>query len=144
MKSTTKKGLKNPGKPHPVNVLFVCVENSNRSQMAEGFARHYGGTDVHAFSAGSKPSGKVNPKAIAAMAELGIDLCDHQSNDLASLPQIDWDWVITMGCGDACPHLPAKNRDDWALQDPRDLPPDQFNVVRDEIRDRVKKLLGIE
>ena len=126
-----------------MNVLFVCVENSNRSQMAEGFARHYGGEDVHAFSAGSKPSGKVNPKAIAAMAEKGIDLCDHVSLGIYDLPQVEWDWVITMGCGDECPHLPAKNRADWDLQDPRDLPPDQFNLIRDDIERRVKELLNI-
>ncbi len=124
-----------------MNVLFVCVENSNRSQMAEGFARHHGGQEVTAFSAGSKPSGIVNPKAIAAMAEKGIDLCDHQSIGLYDLPQIDWDWVITMGCGDECPHIPAKNRDDWALQDPKNLPPEDFNKVRDDIEQRVLKLL---
>lgn len=111
--------------------------------MAEGFARHLGGETVNAYSSGSKPSGKVNPQAIAAMAEIGIDISGHESKPLDQLPPIEWDWVITMGCGDACPHLPAKNRDDWALTDPRDLPPDQFNVVRDEIRDRVKDLLGL-
>lgn len=108
--------------------------------MAEGFARHFG--NKSSYSSGSKPSGTVNPKAIAAMAELGIDISGHTSKPLDELPQIEWDWVITMGCGDACPHLPAKNRDDWTLTDPRDLPPDQFNVIRDEIAERVKVLLA--
>ncbi|MFM9874526.1 MAG: arsenate reductase ArsC [Fimbriimonadaceae bacterium] len=124
-----------------MNILFVCIENSNRSQMAEGFAKHYG--NESSYSSGSKPSGKVNPKAIAAMAELSIDISNHQSIGLDKLPKLEWDWVITMGCGDACPHLPAKNRDDWELQDPRDLPPDQFNLVRDDIQARVKKLLNL-
>lgn len=111
--------------------------------MAEGFARFLGGPEMNAHSSGSRPSGTVNPKAIAAMAELGIDISGHTSKALDQLPQIEWDWVITMGCGDACPHIPAKNRDDWALTDPRNLPPDQFKVVRDEIHDRVKTLLDI-
>lgn len=123
-----------------MNILFVCIENSNRSQMAEGFAKHFG--NASSYSSGSRPSGKVNPKAIAAMAELGIDISHHESIGLDELPKLEWDWVITMGCGDACPHLPAKNRDDWALPDPRDLPPEEFNVVRDEIATRVRKLLA--
>lgn len=125
----------------PLKLLFVCVENSNRSQMAEGFARHHGGNDVTACSAGSRPSGVINPKAIAAMMEKGIDLSQQHSKGLNDLPGVEWDWIVTMGCGDACPSLPARNRADWALQDPKHLPPEQFNVVRDEIERRVIELL---
>jgi protein-tyrosine-phosphatase len=124
-----------------MRVLFVCVENSNRSQMAEGFARHLG-ADAH--SAGSRPSGRVSPKAIAAMAERGIDIAQNKSKSLQDLPDQRWDWVVTMGCGDACPFVPAKNRADWALPDPRDLEPDEFNKVRDEIEARVRALLDLE
>ncbi len=123
-------------------ILFVCTENANRSQMAEGFARHFGGEGVAAWSAGSRPSGMVNPKALAAMGAIGIDLSGHTSKSLASLPAEPWDAVVTMGCGDACPHLPAALRDDWALTDPRDLEGDAYSHVRDEIADRVRDLLG--
>lgn len=129
-------------RPTKHRILFVCVENSNRSQMAEAFARLYGGERVEAYSAGSRPSGVVNPHAIRAMKELGVDLeTGHRSKSLAELPGGTWDWVITMGCGDACPHLPAWNRDDWALPDPKNMNPEEFNQVRDEIGRRVRTLL---
>src|SRR5919108_6027289 len=98
-------------------VLFVCVENSNRSQMAEAFARIHGKDKVEAFSAGSRPSGKVNPRAIAAMQEKGYDLTQHKSKSLQEIPQGPYEHVITMGCGDACPWIAARHRDDWALPD---------------------------
>ena len=122
------------------HVLFVCVENSNRSQMAEAFARIHGGDAVKAFSAGSRPSGRINPKAIRFMAELGYDLSTHASK---SLDEIDgeFDAVVTMGCGDSCPWVPAKRREDWALPDPRDMDDDGYRAVRDEISRRVKALL---
>ena len=123
--------------------LFVCIENSNRSQMAEAFARMLGGDQVQAFSAGSKPSGKINPKAIAAMSELGYDLSSHDSKSLDEIPDITFDYVITMGCGDACPWVPAHHREDWAIPDPRDMNEEDFRVVRDMIRDKVSALLGI-
>ncbi len=123
-------------------VLFVCVENSNRSQMAEAFARMLGGGAVEAWSAGSKPSGKVNPKAIAAMAELGYDLTRHGSKSLDRVPHDGWAAVVTMGCGDACPFVKADRRDDWALPDPRNMEPAEFNAVRDEIRRRVEALIA--
>lgn len=129
-------------KQPPKRLLFVCVENSNRSQMAEAFARLLGGWTVEAHSAGSKPSGRVNPKAIAAMAELGYDLAAHASKSVADLPPGAWDAVVTMGCGDACPAVPARRREDWPLPDPRDMAPDDFRAVRNEIRDRVAALLG--
>ena len=122
-------------------VLFVCVENSNRSQMAEGFARAHGGLRVDANSAGSKPSGQINPRAIAMMAERGIDLRAQHSKSLADLGDSAFDAVVTMGCGDACPWVPAARRDDWALPDPKNLGDDEFRGVRDEIERRVIALL---
>lgn len=124
-----------------MNVLFVCVENSCRSQMAEGFARALGGNRVAAFSAGSRPSGRVNPRAIGFMAEAGVDLAPHRSKGLDDLPVVTWDRVVTMGCGDACPHLPARQRLDWALPDPKDLDDDGFRAVRDRIEALVRELL---
>jgi len=123
-------------------VLFVCVENANRSQMAEAFARILGGKSVEAFSAGSLPSGKVNPKAVEAMRELGYDLSVHGSKSLGDLPDVAFDFVATMGCGDACPTVRAKQRADWAIPDPKHLPPDEFRVVRDLIQDKVRATLG--
>ena len=122
-------------------VLFVCVENSNRSQMAEAFARMHGGDAVEALSAGSRPSGRINPKAIRFMAELGYDLSTHASK---SLDEIDgeFDAVVTMGCGDSCPWVPARRREDWALPDPRDMDEAGYRAVRDDIGMRVQALLA--
>ena len=125
-----------------MRLLFVCVENSNRSQMAEAFARMIGGDAVEAFSAGSRPSGRINPRAVDAMRELGYDLSAHRSKSLAELPSVEFDAVVTMGCGDACPHVPAKRREDWQIPDPRNMTTDQFRGVRDTIRDKVNALLG--
>lgn len=122
-------------------ILFVCVENSNRSQMAEAFARMHGGQGVEALSAGSKPSGRINPKAIRSMAELGYDLAAHQSKSLDDI-EGEFDAVITMGCGDNCPWLPAKRREDWGLPDPKDMDEDAYRAVRDDISARVKALLA--
>jgi protein-tyrosine-phosphatase len=122
-------------------VLFVCVENSNRSQMAEAFAHIHGGDQVEALSAGSRPSGQINPKAIRFMSELGYDLASHASK---SLDEIDgeFDAVITMGCGDNCPWVPAKRREDWGLPDPKHMDDAGYRAVRDEISARVKSLLA--
>jgi len=123
-------------------VLFVCVENSNRSQMAEAFARMHGGDGVEAFSAGSRPSGSVNPKAIEAMREVGYDLTRHHSKSLQDIPQIEYDVVIGMGCGDeGCALVQSKRREDWAIPDPKTLPPDEFRTVRDQIERQVQELL---
>ena len=122
-------------------VLFVCIENSNRSQMAEAFAHMLGGADIEALSAGSAPSGVINPKAIAAMAELGYDLTTHDSKSLDQVTG-DFDAVVTMGCGDSCPWVPAKRREDWALTDPKHLEGDAYRAVRDDIRERVRVLLA--
>lgn len=122
-------------------VLFVCVENSNRSQMAQAFARLHGEGKIEAFSAGSRPSGKINPKAVAAMQELGYDLSTHSSKGLADFNGTDVDVAITMGCGDECPLVNAKHRVDWQIPDPRDMTPDEFRGVRDLIESKVKDLL---
>jgi protein-tyrosine-phosphatase len=124
------------------HLLFVCIENSNRSQMAQAFARLLGGDAVAAYSAGSHPSGRVNPKAIAAMAELGYDLSTHDSKSLQEIPDLDYDLVVTMGCGDECPFVRAKQREDWALPDPRHLEGAAFLAVRDEIARRMRDALG--
>ncbi len=126
----------------PLNLLFVCIENSNRSQMAEGFARTLGEGRVAAFSAGSRPSGQINPRAIRLMAEKGVDLTVQLSKGLDDLPDVKWDYVVTMGCGDACPTLPARHRLDWELPDPRNLPDEQFRGVRDRIETLVAALLA--
>jgi protein-tyrosine-phosphatase len=126
----------------PKKLLFVCVENSNRSQMAEAFARLLGGAAVDAHSAGSRPSGRVSPRAVAAMAELGYDLTRHRSKSLADLLPGAWDAVVTMGCGDACPQVLAQRREDWQIPDPRAMPPDEFRAVRDLIRAKVEALLA--
>ena len=122
-------------------VLFVCVENANRSQMAEAFARMIGGQSVEAFSAGSRPSGEVNPKAIESMRELGYDLSAHNSVSLDDLPDVTFDFVATMGCGDACPMVKAIQRADWSIPDPKHLPSDEFREIRDMIRDKVQAAL---
>jgi protein-tyrosine-phosphatase len=123
-------------------LLFVCIENSNRSQMAQAFARMLGGDRVEAWSAGSRPSGKVNPKAVAAMAELGYDLSTHDSKSLDDIPDMAYDLVVTMGCGDECPFVRAAQREDWALPDPRHLEGADFLAVRDDIRQRVAAALA--
>lgn len=126
----------------PKRVVFVCVENSNRSQMAQAFARIHGGPDVEAHSAGSRPSGRVNPKAVAAMAELGYDLTTHTSKGLDDYNGQEFDAAVTMGCGDACPLVKARRRIDWQIPDPRDMTPDEFRTVRDLIGEKVKELLA--
>lgn len=126
----------------PARILFVCIENSCRSQMAEGFARSLGGDRVDAASAGSRPSGRVNPRAIRFMRERGIDLRAHASKGLEELPGVSWDYVVTMGCGDACPHLPTRHRLDWDLPDPKHLDDDAFRAARDRIEGLVKDLVA--
>ena len=122
-------------------VLFVCVENSNRSQMAEAFARIHGADEVEAFSAGSRPSGTINPRAVKSMLELGYDLNTHTSKSLLDIPDIEYDFVATMGCGDECPFIRAKRRDDWEIPDPKHMEAEAFCVVCDAIEERVKKVI---
>ncbi len=123
-------------------ILFVCVENSCRSQIAEAFARMQGANAVEAYSAGSKPSGQVHPKAIEAMHELGYDLSRHHSKSLSEIPAIEYDVAVTMGCGDACPTVRAKKREEWNIPDPQALPSEEFRKVRDQIEQKVKELLA--
>jgi len=127
---------------NPKRILFVCVENSNRSQMAEAFARIHGGNQIEAYSAGSRPSGKINSKAIEAMQEIGYDLSAHRSKSLSELPNIEFDFVATMGCGDECPFVRAKQRNEWDIPDPKLMDPDEFSIIRDMIETRVKALLA--
>ena len=119
--------------------LFVCVENSCRSQMAEAFARMRG---AEAHSAGSRPSGVVHPVAIEAMEELGCDMSAHRSKSIDALPDSEFDAVVTMGCGDACPHVPARARFDWDIPDPKGMPAGAFREVRDLVGRKVAELLG--
>jgi arsenate reductase (thioredoxin) len=130
-----------PYKAMKKKILFVCVENSNRSQMAQAFANIHGGKNLEVFSAGSKPSGSINPKAIAAMKEIGYDLSTHQSRSLEEVKgAAPFDAVVTMGCGDACPWMPAKQFIDWQIPDPRNMDEEDFRKVRDTIEEKVKAL----
>ena len=130
------------------NILFVCIENSNRSQMAEAFAKIHGKNIVNVYSAGSRPSGKINSKAIEAMSIPGYDLTAHKSKSTHELVEMEqflpagrFDYVITMGCGDDCPFIPAKHREDWNIPDPRDMQMKDFIAVRSLIEAKVKSLL---
>jgi arsenate reductase (thioredoxin) len=125
-----------------IRVLFVCVENANRSQMAEAFARIHGGERVEAHSAGSRPSGVINPKAVRFMAELGYDLTRHGSKSLDQIEGLEFDAVVTMGCGDSCPWVPARRREDWALPDPKHMEDEDYRRVREDISARVRGLLS--
>ena len=121
-------------------VLYVCTENSNRSQMAEAFSRMHAADIFEAESAGSAPSGQVNPLAVEAMQDRGYDLSTHVPKGLEDVSPGPWDYVITMGCGDACPWIPSTHREDWRLPDPRDMSAQALRVVRDEIERRVLDL----
>ena len=124
------------------NILFVCIENSCRSQMAEAFANMYGIDIIKPYSSGSRPSGRVNPKAVESMQAIGYDLSVHQSKGLEDIPDIEYDLVITMGCGDACPNIRARQRQDWEIPDPKQMGPKEFAAVRDLIRERVERLIA--
>ncbi len=126
----------------PPTVLFVCIENSCRSQMAEGFARRHGAGKVAAWSSGSRPSGKVNETAVALMEEKGVDMSSHRSKGLDDLPKQTWDYVITMGCGDACPFVSSQAKEDWAIPDPKHMSPEDFRKVRDLVEAKVKDLIA--
>ena len=122
-------------------ILFVCVENSCRSQMAEAFANMDGQEFIKTYSAGSRPSGNVNPKAIASMREVGYDLSVHTSKGLDQIPDIEYDLVVTMGCGDECPYVRATRRMDWDIPDPKKMNNKEFAQVRDMIRANVQALI---
>lgn len=123
-------------------VLFVCVHNAGRSQMAAGFLRDLSGGTVEVLSAGSEPKDEINPVAIAAMAEVGIDIADETPKILTTDAVKESDVVVTMGCGDACPVFPGKRYEDWELTDPAGRPIEEVRPIRDEIRRRVEVLLG--
>ena len=118
-------------------LLFVCVENSCRSQIAEAFAKIHGKGIVEAYSSGSKPSGIVNPKAIESMKEIDYDLSKHISKSLQEIPQITYDYAITMGCGDECPLVKTIHREDWQIPDPKNMSSEEFNKIRDLIENKV-------
>ena len=122
-------------------ILFVCVHNAGRSQMAAGFARKLGGDRVQVRSAGSEPVETVNPAAVAAMAEVGIDLRDAAPKLLATDAVREADVIVTMGCGDACPVFPAKRYEDWELEDPAGKGVEAVRPIRDEIKRRILTLL---
>jgi protein-tyrosine-phosphatase len=121
-------------------VLFVCVHNAGRSQMAAGFLQHLAGDQVEVFSAGSEPAERINPVAVAAMAEKGIDISANRPALLENATVAQADAVITMGCGDACPFYPGKRYEDWELEDPAGKPLEQVRPIRDELEQRVRAL----
>jgi protein-tyrosine-phosphatase len=127
---------------HPIRVLFVCVENACRSQMAEAFARHYGQDRFEVYSAGSRPRGQVDATAVTVMQERGVAMDRHTSKALNELPHVEWDAVVTMGCGDACPNVPARQRIDWRIPDPARQPLIVYRQVRDMIDESVKTLVA--
>ncbi|MBT9148982.1 MAG: Glutaredoxin arsenate reductase [Dehalococcoidia bacterium] len=123
-------------------LLFVCTENSGRSQIAEAFARIHNTAGLEIWSAGSKPSGKVNSLAIKSMQEVGYDLTKHDSKSLNDIPKVTFDIVITMGCGETCPFVSAKQREDWDIPDPKNYSLEQFREIRNLIESKVKNLLS--
>ncbi|WP_422117056.1 arsenate reductase ArsC [Brachybacterium sp. UNK5269] len=124
------------------SVLFVCVHNAGRSQMAAGWLRELAGDRIEVRSAGSAPADSINPAAVAAMAEVGIDISDQTPKILTPDSVQASDVVITMGCGDACPYYPGKRYEDWKLEDPAGKGIDEVRPVRDEIRVRVEELIA--
>ncbi|MFF3026123.1 MULTISPECIES: arsenate reductase ArsC [Microbacterium] len=124
------------------SVLFVCVHNAGRSQMAAGFLRDIAGDRIEVRSAGSLPAEQINPIAVEAMGELGIDITAESPKVLTTEAVQDSDVVITMGCGDACPFFPGKRYEDWALDDPAGQGIDAVRPIRDEIRRRIEALAG--
>ncbi|TDS87677.1 arsenate reductase ArsC [Nesterenkonia aurantiaca] len=123
-------------------VLFVCVHNAGRSQMAAGFLRELAGDTVQVYSGGTQPADSVNPVAVEAMAEVGIDISKNIPDKLSPVTVQDSDVVITMGCGDDCPFYPGKRYEDWQLDDPAGQGIETVRVIRDDIRTRVQELIG--
>lgn len=122
-------------------ILFICIENAGRSQMAEGFAKHYGEGAIEAFSAGSKPAEKVNPLAVEVMKEKGIDISRQKPRSLLDFANTRFDLAVTMGCEETCPAVSAKKIIDWQIPDPKERPIDFVRQVQDEIESKVKGLL---
>jgi arsenate reductase len=128
--------------PDAPAVLFVCVHNAGRSQIAAGFLQHLAGDRIEVRSAGSAPADSINPVAVEAMAEVGIDITANTPKILTTEAVQDSDVVITMGCGDACPYFPGKRYEDWKLDDPAGQGIDAVRTIRDEIRARVEALIA--
>ncbi|MFH1460043.1 MAG: arsenate reductase ArsC [Candidatus Omnitrophota bacterium] len=124
------------------SLLFACIENSCRSQIAAGFAREIGKDKVTVFSAGSKPAGYVNPQAIKVMSEIGIDLSNAKSKGFYDLPKNEFDYVVTLGCKDKCPYVPAIKNINWDIPDPKAKDPSFFYAVRDIIKEKVTDLIN--
>ena len=122
-------------------IVFVCVENARRSQMAEGFAKVFGQGKVDVYSAGSRPSGMIDPLVIEVMREKGVDLSFNRSKSLDDLPQIEMDYVVTMGCEDTCPAVLAKKMIAWEVPDPKGKPIDEIRLIRDLLEAKVKGLV---
>jgi protein-tyrosine-phosphatase len=127
--------------PHPT-VLFVCVHNAGRSQMAAGYLQHLAGDRVTVLSAGSEPKDQINPTAVEAMAEEGIDIANNVPKVLTTESVAESDVVITMGCGDVCPIFPGKRYEDWALDDPAGQRIESVRVIRDDIKRRIEALVA--
>jgi arsenate reductase len=128
--------------PKPrLRVLFVCVENACRSQLAEALSRLLFAQRIEAHSAGSRPAASVHPKAVLSMRSMGYDLTRHRPKTLDELPHEEWDWAITLGCGDECPGVRALHRADWGIPDPTHLPLEEVERVRDQIRARIEELV---
>ena len=123
------------------SVLFVCVHNAGRSQMAAGYLRHLGGGRIEVYSAGSEPADRLNPVAVEAMREEGIDIAAAQPTVLTDAAVESADVVVTMGCGDACPFFPGKRYEDWELPDPAGQDLEAVRAIRDDIRARVERLV---
>jgi arsenate reductase len=136
---TTNPTTRDADKP---SVLFVCVHNAGRSQMAAGWLRHLAGDRVEVRSAGTEPADRVNPVAVQAMAEVGIDITGQQPTVLDHDAARDSDVIVTMGCGDTCPYFPGKRYEDWKITDPAGQPIDMVRTIRDDIRARVEQLIA--
>ena len=124
------------------SVLFVCIHNAGRSQMAAGYLRHLAGDRIDVLSAGSAPAGSINPMAVLAMAEVGIDIASEQPKILTTDAVKASDVVVTMGCGDTCPFYPGKRYEDWVLDDPAGQGIEAVRPIRDEIRGRIERLIA--
>ena len=125
-----------------VTVLFVCVHNAGRSQMAAGYLRHLGGDQIKVISAGTEPGTEINEMAMAVMLEEGIDLSTATPEKLSDQKVLESDYVISMGCGDACPYFPGKTYLDWPLTDPKNQPIEVVREIRDEIKAKVEALIA--
>jgi len=123
-------------------ILFLCVHNASRSQMAAGFAREIAGDSVTVYSAGTQPGERLNPAVVEAMAEVGIDITTQSPTKLTEEMAMASDVIVTMGCGDECPYYPGKRYDDWPLEDPAGQPLDVVRHIRDDIQHRVRALVA--